>query len=269
MHSWVSKICSKLSRTRYAFLLSLIINFSTAISASSQSTQQPLYVRGVESIIQSHQYLQQNPSWTYWKVSPYYLAQRNESSCSLASVTMLVNAARNNHTLIADQPLATQDNLLTLVKDKTWEEGVKVDGNGVTLDQMKAFVPKALEAYGVHNFTLQVIHTLDSSGENALKLHKALLDMEKNGQLFIIANFNQKFISGTMSVGHFAPLGAYDSKTKRVLIMDPDRILFEPYWVPEKLFLESMATIDGDAHKSRGYLLIKMLPKPVKVNKPE
>jgi len=266
----MAKILSKRNIGHCAFLLFLIINVSSAaISASSQSTQQPRYVDGVESIIQSHQYVQQTPALTYWKVSPYYLSQRNESSCSLASATMLVNAARSNQTLVADQPLATQDSLLNLVKDKTWEEGVKVDGNGVTLDQMKSFVPKALEAYGLHNFTVEVIHTQDSSGEHALKLHKALLDMENSGQSFIIANFNQKFISGTMSVGHFAPLGAYDSKTKRVLIMDPDRILFEPYWVPEKRFLESMATMDEDAHKSRGYLLIKMLPEHSRTTKPQ
>jgi len=41
----------------------------------------------------------------------------------------------------------------------------------------------------------------------------------ERGQVLIIANFDQKFFSGTQSGGHFAPIGAYDAERKRVLLM--------------------------------------------------
>jgi hypothetical protein len=87
-------------------------------------------------------------------------------------------------------------------------------------------------------------------------LHEALLQSEKD-QVFIIANFNQVFFSGTLGGGHFAPIGAYDAEKKRVLIMDPDREFFEPYWVSEQLLLKSMATRDDETQVYRGYMIIK------------
>ncbi len=242
-----------------AFLLYFV---ASAISFSLLGTvvhaEKPRYVHGVESIVHSHQYIREHAATIYWKVSPYYISQRNGSSCSLATSTMIVNAARSNKQLVANEQLATQNGLLTRVKNKEWSDNVKDDGNGVTLDQLHAYLPKAMEAYGLHNFTLELVHTKNSSKENQTKLHNALVESEKTGQTFIIVNFNQQFISGTESVGHFAPIGAYDSQSKRVLIMDPDRELFEPYWMPEKLLLESMATQDDTTKVYRGYLLVKM-----------
>ena len=253
----------KFSSKTYAFLLFLIASSFNSFTQAGTELQrtQSLYSRyapGVESIVNSHQYIQEHKALTYWKISPYYLSQQNGSSCSLATATMVINAALSDQQLSASQPLATQDDLLMRVKNKDWSKGVQAGGEGVTLEQLKTYMSKALEAYGLHNFTLEVVHVKNTSKENERILHKALVENEKTGLTFLIANFNHKFFTGGTSVGHFSPVGAYDSQTKRILILDVYRKLYEPYWVPEKLFLEAMATIDNEAKNYRGYLLVKM-----------
>lgn len=261
----VTKNYRKFKLRPYTLLFFLITGISTSCVRAEthfqeRETNTPKYVSGVASIAHSHQYIRKNEALLYWQISPYYLPQLTDSSCSLATATMIVNAARSNKELSANQPLATQPELLQRVNNIDWINGVKEGGHGVTLNQLSVFMGKALEAYGVHNFTIEVVHLKNDSKKNEAMLHQALMENEKTGKAFMIANFNQKFFTGAMSVGHFSPVGAYDPKTKRVLIMDPDRQFYEPYWVPEKLFLESMASVDSEAHLHRGYLLVKLKP---------
>jgi hypothetical protein len=253
----------KLKLRNSTFWFFLVTSIFTSFARAETNLQEthadtPKYVPGVESIAHAHQYIQKNEALLYWQISPYYLPQLTDSSCSLASATMIVNAARNSEKLTVNQPLATQSDLLQRVNDADWIKGVREGGDGVTLDQFRIFMAKALEAYGVHNFTIEVVHLKNDSKKNEDILRQTLLENEKTGKTFMIANFNQKFFTGGMSVGHFSPVGAYDQQKKLVLIMDTDRQLYEPYWVPEKLFLKSMASIDSDANNHRGYLLVKL-----------
>lgn len=233
-------------------LVGIIFTFSTVIGAA------PRYAPGVETLGHSHQYMRDHEASTYWKISPYYISQRNDTSCSLATAAMIVNAVRSNQQLAAKQPLATQNQLLQRVKSEEWDKGVAPEGEGITLEQLRVLMAKALQAYGLHNFTIKVVHLKDDSKENELILHNTLVENEKTGRTLMIANFDHKFFTGSTSVGHFSPVGAYDSHTKRVLIMDPYRVFYEPYWVPEKLFLQSMATVDKEAKAYRGYLLVAL-----------
>lgn len=245
-----------------SFFLFLITSFFTSLvraesDIQEQQTKKSRYAFGVESILYSHRYLQANHSPLYWRVSPYYLPQLTDSSCSLASTTMIVNAARSHH-LPAHQPLASQDELLKRVNDNQWREAIKQGGDGVGLRQLKIYLEKALKVYGVKNFSVTVKQMNNHTKENALLLHQALLESENTGKTFIIANFNQKFFTGFESVGHFSPIGAYDRARQRVLIMDTDRKLYEPYWVPEKLLLKSMSTFDKEEGYYRGYIIVKV-----------
>ncbi|MBA2650907.1 MAG: hypothetical protein H0U73_01355 [Tatlockia sp.] len=221
------------------------------------------YAAGIESILHSHQYIQNNKAPLYWRLSPYYLPQLTDSSCSLASATMIVNAVLSQQKLMTKRALATQDEVLNRVNDNDWRNAVKQGGDGVTLVQLKTFLAKALEAYGIFNFELDLVQLKGNSKRDEFSLRNLLMESENTGTTFIIANFNQKFFTGAMSVGHFSPIGAYDSKTKRALILDTDRELYEPYWVPEKLLLDSMATFDNDAGLYRGYLVLRLLPTKV------
>ncbi len=218
--------------------------------------KQSRYVPGVVSIIQDHRYIRTHEAPIYWRISPYYLPQPTDASCSLASATMVMNALRIPQIQYVNQRLATTHSVVSSTHN-AWENDVKQGGNGVTLDQLGSFLTQAMKAYRIPPTRIEVIHATRVK-DIATTFHQALLDGEKTGRTFIIVNFDQKFISGTESVGHFAPVGAYDVNTKRVLIMDPDREFFEPYWIPERRLLNSMATEDSDVHKNRGFVVVTL-----------
>ena len=228
--------------------------FADASSSIAGQNQQSRYVPGVISIIQDHRYIRAHEAPIYWRISPYYLPQPTDSSCSLASATMVINALRIPQMQYANQKLATTDSVVHST-NKAWANDVKPGGDGVTLDQFGAFLKQALQAYQIKPTQIKVIHATKVQ-DITTKFHQALVKAEKTGKTFIIVNFDQKFISGTESVGHFAPIGAYDVKTKRVLIMDPDRELFEPYWMPEQRLLQSMATEDSSTQQNRGFVIV-------------
>ncbi len=227
--------------------------WSVGIADVSQHLQSR-YVFGVTSITKDHSYIRTHDAPIYWEISPHYLPQPTDASCSLASVTMVINALRSHQSQYANQKLATTNSVLHSI-NKTWANNVKQGGDGVSLDQFSYMLKEAMKAYNLPPTRLEVIHATRAK-DIAIKFHQALLKGEKTGRTFVIVNFDQKFISGTLSVGHFAPVGAYDVSTKRVLIMDPDRELFEPYWVPESLLLKSMETRDFDERKNRGFIIV-------------
>lgn len=226
-------------------------------SANNQDRGKPSrYVPGVVSIIQDHGYIRTHNAPTYWEISPYYLPQLTDASCSLASAIMVINALRIPQMQYANQKLATTNNVVHSINNE-WANDIKQGGDGVNLDQFGSFLKQTMKAYHIQPIKLEVIHATRVK-DIATKFHQALLEGEKTGRTFVIVNFDQKFISGTESVGHFAPVGAYDVNTKRVLIMDPDRELFEPYWVPEHRLLNSMETKDSHMRKNRGFIIVKM-----------
>lgn len=246
-----------------SFLLFLsTIMFATVTRAEAilpkNDVERPRYAAGVTSIIRSHHYIQQNKALLYWHISPYYLSQLTDSSCSLASATMMINAIKSQKKLTANDELVTQDELLNKVNNNEWRIGVKQGGNGVTLDELKKFMEKTLQAYGIKGATVEAIHLKEHSKQDELALKQILVESERTAKTLVIANFNQKFFTGGVSVGHFSPIGAYDPSTKRALIMDTDRQFYEPYWVPEKLLFDSMSTPDPDSGHHRGYLVIRL-----------
>lgn len=245
-----------------SFLLFFITSFFSSLIRSEPAVQlkkiEPIsYVHGVEPINYLSPYFKNNQGSLYARISPYYLHQLTDSSCSLASATIIINALRSPQLLKGNQAPVSQHELLTRVNDSQWCDAVKQGGNGVTLDQFKLYLEKALQVSGIEHYTIEIKRMDKSELENRLSLHQSLIESETTGKTFIIANFNQKFFTGTLSVGHFSPVGAYDKITKRVLILDTDSELHEPYWVPEKLLLDSMSTPDTDSGHYRGYIVIK------------
>jgi hypothetical protein len=185
---------------------------------------------------------------------PYYVSQQDDSSCSVATVTTIVNGARAGRKLGADDELATQAALVKKVKNSGWHK--LVGGYGVSLDQLGDIVREALIAYGVKVVSVETVH-VDGSPASRAKAHEALLANEKSDHDFILLNFNQKIYTSDAEVGHIAPLGAYDAEHKRALVLDPDREWYEPYWVSEDVLIDGMATLDKSMNLFRGYVWVK------------
>lgn len=235
------------------FLGMAILNSNLAYAAESK----PKYGSEATRLYQDPSYVRTNKAPDFWSLIPYYAPQQDGRSCSVASVAMVLNAARASKNLKASDELITQKKLLETVKNETWKKGVGDGGKGVTLDELGVIVVQSLKAYGLEAERVEVVH-----GSDAIKdqLHAALVENEKSSKDFMIANFLQSVYTGDPegSVGHIAPIAAYDGKKKRALILDPDRDWYEPYWVSEETLLAGMKTEDRASGKTRGYVWIKL-----------
>lgn len=169
-----------------------------------------------------------------------------------------MNAARAGMKLSASDELITQAGLLKKVNSVEWNQCVGDGGHGVTLDQLGKHIENSLKAYGFMSPQVTVIHA-----DGSAKTNQVILDLlaknEKNANDFVLANFLQSEYTGDPEgkVGHIAPVGAYDAKSKSVLIMDPDRQYYEPYWVSSVTFLKGLTTRDSVNSKFRGIVYIE------------
>ncbi len=207
----------------------------------------------------------------FWALMPYYTGQANGSSCSAASLTMVLNAARKNSPLTQEDELVTEKNLGEKYTDDRYR--YQVSGNltdaakhgvrlGVSVERLAEILKTAVNRLKIggakSKIELEVIDfkNLDASKK---KFHELLVKNEKSDSDFIILNFTQGVLTGDGGgmIGHIAPVGAYDEKQKLVLILDPDRQWYEPYWSPEYKVFDAIADKKSDSHPGYVYLQLK------------
>src|SRR5262245_8805643 len=82
------------------------------------------------AIKQAPDYLRSNPAPDYWALSPHYVGQLSNSACSLAAITMLVNALRGMPAQ-ADERLVAQAALRDRVANNEWTRRTSENGGGV------------------------------------------------------------------------------------------------------------------------------------------
>lgn len=227
------------------------------VSLPATAAPKPKYGPDATLLRDSHEYVRLSPAPDFWALMPYYAAQQTGSACSIASVAMILNGARAHRTLSADDELVTQNGALKKTADEEWTKAVGDKGGGRPLDLLGPGVEKAFRAYGFSDAAAEVIHVNDLSPATRKRVHDALVANEKSDSDFILANFIQGSYTGDADVGHIAPVAAYDAKTKRVLILDPDREWYEPYWVSEETFLKGLNTMDKGVGKYRGIVWVK------------
>ena len=177
---------------------------------------------------------------------PYYAAQITPSACSVASLAMVFNAARSRFSLAQDDMLIDQEILLKRVKTAKWAD--KAQAGGVYIEDFQAIARSACKEFRFKKVEVKIVWVLSDRKERRDRVIKDLTQLEDNAGFFMIANFDQKSFTDDTSVGHYAPVAAYDRKRKRVLILDPDREWYEPYWVSVESFMSGMI------ENERGYL---------------
>ncbi len=235
----------------------IVLLFLPIFSLAQEKVLKPKYAEGVVSLSQSNEYFREKPSLDFWVLNSYYVGQETDSACSLASVTMVMNAIQAVLQTHNDAELITQEKLIEKVANTDWKDATTSDGEGVALDELVEYVKLTLKTYEIPSYQVSVVHVEDVSTASLLQLRQTLYENEKNPRNFIIANFDQGVFTGDDSYGHYAPVAAYDSKRKRVLILDPDRDWFEPYWVQDELFMKGLATRTAKKNIARGYIAVK------------
>ena len=234
-------------------LLTLSLSFFTA---SAEQVVRPKYGPQATRLYDSHGYFKAHPAPDYWALSPYYIPLNGVCACS-ASVLMILNGLRAHLKLTASDQLISQKMMLDKANLQFWNDAIDKKGPEVTLDQLgNTILPKVLKEFAI-DAKAEVIH-VDGSAKNKEKIRKILIENEKSDRTMILANFLQGELTGDPEgmVGHLAPIGAFDEKKNQVLIMDPDREWYEPYWVSLDTFIKGMNTFEKPAGVNRGILWI-------------
>jgi hypothetical protein len=191
-------------------LLAVLPAFALAAEAPK-----PKYGPEAKTLSTDHAYLRRAEAPDYWALSPYYVGQQTGAACSVASVAMVMNAARAAHPLAAltsNDELVSQSSLLKKTADEAWAQATdesKSLSKGVTLDRLGEIVGKAFKAYGYERASVQVVHFDDASEKSLSALRAALEANEKSADDFVILNFNQGIFTGDADAGYFLRILAY------------------------------------------------------------
>jgi len=204
----------------------------------------------------ANDYVRTHHAPDYWALSPYYVAQSTGSACSVASVAMMMNALRGLPGSSADR-LVTQNGVLNAVGDAAWKAAVAENGEGVSFGEFEAYVRRTLDAYGVRA-EVEVFRPRDDSPETLADLRRILAENERSAEDIILLAYDQGTLTGDATVGHIAPLGAYDAATRRVLVMDVDRAWYVPYWASDVKLLEAMLKPDRADPTGSGLIRVRV-----------
>ena len=143
---------------------------------------------------QSHAYLRGHDAPDYWALSPYYVPQATDSACSVAAITMLLNALRALPPKSVD-PLVTQQALLEKVANDQWAKETAQGGSGVTWDEFVADVRASLAAYGLAA-DADVLKPQDNSAATLAQVRRKLTENELSDRDIILVNFDQGVLTG-------------------------------------------------------------------------
>lgn len=204
------------------------------------------------------QFLQTHDAPALHALRPFYVGQTTDSSCSVATAVMLINALRQQEIWPVKPPL-NEDALLRAVGDKAWADATVPGGKGVRFAEFQRYLRESLDRFGFEHATIEVFSPQDNSLETQHRLRRWLSRSAESSRDFLIAGFDQGTLTGGYHIGHFSPIGAYDSSSRQVLILDVDRDEYPPYWSGEDRLLQSMLAEDPtDPTDPNGLILVHL-----------
>jgi hypothetical protein len=177
----------------------------------------------------------------------HYVRQFHESSCSVASVAMVINALRDQRQ--DSRPPITQLQLLDRVSTGNWKQRMSAEGDGgkrgLPLPLLGQVVASALETFGL---PVAGVHTVQAAAGRARsgylqgKLRQQLERFESRGDCLIIAHFDQGVYVRALNIPHISPVGGFDPRTGRVTVLDVDPTQPGPYAVGFDTFYQGLAS---------------------------
>ena len=204
-----------------------------------------------------HSYPRANPESAYWSLAPFLVQQMTISSCGLATMTMILNGARALAGDLAMGSISTEEGLLNLLDEEKLRAGVQANGGGMSLANFARRMERALEIHGLAKQWRVTFAHIDNQA-HAIEVFRAAMAHMEAGRAFIAVNFHlDRFYGDGSDVGHFSPLGAYDPKTDRALILDVYKADYEPMWASVSRLMAAMATSSTRTGERRGYALIQ------------
>jgi hypothetical protein len=180
----------------------------------------------------------------FFPLSASYVTQDDPGYCGVASAVMVLNALQVPAPTAPEwgASMYTQANFFNEKATSILAPRFK---GGMTLQQLADMIQ-------CHPATAQVVYASDTTLEAFRDLASKNLAEPGN---HVIVNYNRQEVDQEF-MGHISPLGAYDGKTDRFLIMDVARYKYPPVWVDAAALFRAMNTSDIVSGKSRGFVVV-------------
>jgi len=209
-----------------------------------------------------HDFFRRDPANLYWALAPHLLSQHTDCACALASASMALNALRSlgGHHKVGD--IISEQRLLQEMADDHWHAAFQAGiGDGLELARYGDDLPRALGLFALQDRWSVSVHRMQAADAAAVERFRAdLVAMQQAADRLLIANFHlDAFYGDGVDIGHYSPIGAYDTAQDRVLILDVYKPDYEPVWAPAAHLAQAMSRHD-DRGKPRGYVLISRKP---------
>ncbi len=210
------------------------------------------------------------PQWNPLKqaVWRYHVKQFHESSCSVASVVSCINAIRSLQN--KDIHPISQTDILDRVTTGHWKERMSDNGyrgrRGLPLPLLGQVVKDSIAAYSLKVRSVDIVQTPKHAPAKSpvrAGLKKRLQDFDRHGNGLIITHFDQGTLVPTLNIPHISPVGAYDSATERVTMLDVDPEQENPYQVDFGTFYKGLScdyhhVFEAFGYGSGGYVYIQI-----------
>jgi hypothetical protein len=183
----------------------------------------------------------------FWTLARYYISQRIDTFCSVASSVMVLNALEVPSPVSPmTYPYNKFDEQNFFTREVLEAQKVRnIAGDGLYLAEMSDM----LKAHGV---TVGTHHADTVSLEQFRTMAVAAL---KSTDSYIVVNFERAKV-GQSGGGHFSPLAAYHRRSDRFLMLDVARYKYPPMWVKAEDLWAAMNTVDADAKAKRGFVIV-------------
>ena len=206
----------------------------------------------INSSTGSERLLKSDYNRQYFAIASYIDTQERLTFCGISSMSASLNSlptmVRPITPELAPHPYFTEESIFTeaTTKIKSRDDVLK---SGLTLEQIGLY----LNVLGAHP---KVYYGSDLTVVELRNLIKSSLG---NRYQRVMVDFDRQVLN-QLGSGHFSPIGAYDSKSDSILILDVAKYKYPPFWVRTGDLLASLKTIDPDSGKSRGVVQISVSP---------
>lgn len=196
----------------------------------------------------------------FWPLISVYVPQNGANSDGLTSALMAVNALRTSG---SGGVKAMSFEAFAKSSPKLRKQSLTSGKGAGALEDFVDLLAKVL-ARGDSEPIYARLERFDGKNSKAelKRLEKFLSHGEKSKDEFAIADFLVAAVTGDRGAlsGHWAPIGAYDSRKRRVLLLDPDRANTRPFWAPVDKFFDGINTTDPASGKKRGLIVFSRTP---------
>lgn len=231
-----------LRRVAFSALLGL------GVAATAQTLPLPPSLIRLDSDAGAQLLLDSQARRAYWPLSVQFVTQKNQAFCGVASMVMVLNAMG-----VKAPPAAGYEPFATFTQDNLLNERTEAILPLQTLLKQGMTLTELGRILASYNIPVDVTHADDEGLE---RFRSSTTRQLSTAGGHVLVNYLRRAI-GQETGGHISPLGAYDAKSDRFLILDVSRYKYPPVWVTAPELYAAMNTADRDNEgRRRGYVLV-------------